>query len=301
MGTRQSRAEERRVAPDAFAPAHPLADSGLESLLDQRYTIMQLLRNAKISGKVLALLGMLGALCLGLALYSNSVLKSTDAAYADLANNRLAGTIKLVRFHRLTSDITAAGFRSLAYRGDTPEARANIKLETDTYTQAKKVIGEVGVLRPDLKEALAEMEDDLDIIHEAVGRALAASGRNDAETAAAIMVANKPILEELAGDLIGINGKAVVEAEQTARTLGDEVSSTARISLIIAFFGTFGALLAGYTVARIGITLPIARLQETMRTLAGGNNKIEVEGAERRDEIGDMAKAVLVFRDAAVA
>ncbi|NWN22998.1 methyl-accepting chemotaxis protein, partial [Escherichia coli] len=35
--------------------------------------------------------------------------------------------------------------------------------------------------------------------------------------------------------------------------------------------------------------------------LAGGENAIEVPGTERGDEVGGMAKAVLVFRDAAVA
>ena len=34
-----------------------------------------------------------------------------------------------------------------------------------------------------------------------------------------------------------------------------------------------------------------------MRTLADGNNKIEVNGTDRQDEVGAMAKAVLIFRD----
>ncbi|MBX4389300.1 hypothetical protein K4H03_24805, partial [Mycobacterium tuberculosis] len=40
-------------------------------------------------------------------------------------------------------------------------------------------------------------------------------------------------------------------------------------------------------------------LEGTMRTLAGGNNKVDVAGTDRTDEVGGMAKAVLVFRDAA--
>jgi methyl-accepting chemotaxis protein len=37
-----------------------------------------------------------------------------------------------------------------------------------------------------------------------------------------------------------------------------------------------------------------------MTALAAGNTSLEVDGAGRRDEIGEMAKAVLVFRDAAI-
>jgi len=48
------------------------------------------------------------------------------------------------------------------------------------------------------------------------------------------------------------------------------------------------------------VSRPIISLTATMRRLAQGHNDVEVEGTERRDEIGEMARAVLVFRDAAV-
>ncbi len=45
------------------------------------------------------------------------------------------------------------------------------------------------------------------------------------------------------------------------------------------------------------ITVPIARLTGIMGKLAAGDYATEVEGANRTDEIGQMAKAVEVFRD----
>jgi len=52
-------------------------------------------------------------------------------------------------------------------------------------------------------------------------------------------------------------------------------------------------------VAR-SITRPIARLLPTMSELAKGNHGVEVADTERGDEIGEMAKAVLVFRQAGI-
>ena len=46
------------------------------------------------------------------------------------------------------------------------------------------------------------------------------------------------------------------------------------------------------------ITRPISRLLPTMSELAKGNHGVEVADTERGDEIGEMAKAVLVFREA---
>ena len=48
------------------------------------------------------------------------------------------------------------------------------------------------------------------------------------------------------------------------------------------------------------VTRPLARMTETMRRLAEGDTKVAVPAEDRGDEIGAMAKAILVFRDAAI-
>jgi methyl-accepting chemotaxis protein len=49
------------------------------------------------------------------------------------------------------------------------------------------------------------------------------------------------------------------------------------------------------------ITRPIVALTGRMRTLAGGNTDTDIPGLTRRDEVGEMAQALAVFRDAALA
>jgi methyl-accepting chemotaxis protein len=53
-------------------------------------------------------------------------------------------------------------------------------------------------------------------------------------------------------------------------------------------------------IIALSITRPIGQLVATMGELAQGHNDVDVQGTERGDEIGHMARAVLVFRDAAV-
>ncbi|WP_421852366.1 methyl-accepting chemotaxis protein [Oricola sp.] len=64
------------------------------------------------------------------------------------------------------------------------------------------------------------------------------------------------------------------------------------------------ALLAAAIAASVwfsrSLTRPIAALVGDMKTLADGNTEIALAGAERNDEIGDMVRSVVVFRDAAV-
>ena len=76
----------------------------------------------------------------------------------------------------------------------------------------------------------------------------------------------------------------------------------ARTAMIFTLLGLLAFSLAAFgiwTIAR-GIVRPLANLVRIMGELAQGHNSVEVPGAARADEIGKMARAVLVFRDAAI-
>jgi methyl-accepting chemotaxis protein len=71
-----------------------------------------------------------------------------------------------------------------------------------------------------------------------------------------------------------------------------------------AMIGVGAALLAiaaglGLLFAR-SVTKPITTLTGTMKALAEGNLEVEIKGANRSDEIGEMAKTVEVFRENAL-
>ncbi len=75
-----------------------------------------------------------------------------------------------------------------------------------------------------------------------------------------------------------------------------------RFLLFNACFGVatlFGVAVVVY-LAR-GITLPVLRLSRMTRQLAQGDLEIKIPATERPDEIGEMARAVLVFQQQAVA
>jgi methyl-accepting chemotaxis protein len=59
------------------------------------------------------------------------------------------------------------------------------------------------------------------------------------------------------------------------------------------------ALLAAFIFSR-SITNPIGQVINGMKELVSGNTNLDLKGAERNDEIGEMFQAVSVFRDAAL-
>ena len=83
--------------------------------------------------------------------------------------------------------------------------------------------------------------------------------------------------------------------------LSAETDSTVFYSLLGMLIALGAVVGASMLVTTRGITTPIARLRERMSTLANGETAAEVPGLDRRDELGQMAKAVAVFRDNALA
>ena len=87
-------------------------------------------------------------------------------------------------------------------------------------------------------------------------------------------------------------GKAF--ATTTSETSG-LIQSTETMQEIIAGAATLLGLLIAFLIAR-GITRPLGGLTSGMQELAGGNFGVVLPGVDRKDEVGDMARAVETFK-----
>jgi methyl-accepting chemotaxis protein len=122
----------------------------------------------------------------------------------------------------------------------------------------------------------------------------------------------------LAGDLKGLDGKAWFDAT-TARidllkTVEDRLATdlaaltnakeSAATQALLALAGLVAiALLASLAMTMVmarSITAPLGKLSCVMKTLAEGDTSVIVEGEQRKDEIGTMARAVQFFKDSMI-
>ncbi|OWW01950.1 chemotaxis protein [Rhizobium sp. R72] len=85
---------------------------------------------------------------------------------------------------------------------------------------------------------------------------------------------------------------------QRARAI-EEMAYANGMGLITTLAGVIVALLAGFGMIAT-FKKPVVRLTDDMRRLAEGNLDIEIGGSERADELGEMARALCVFRENAV-
>jgi methyl-accepting chemotaxis protein len=75
--------------------------------------------------------------------------------------------------------------------------------------------------------------------------------------------------------------------------------ATLRLGAVVVF--VLLGLAALILVISRSITVPLTQITVRMRGLAEGDTKAEIPGAQRRDEIGNMAGALQIFRDNAIA
>ena len=88
------------------------------------------------------------------------------------------------------------------------------------------------------------------------------------------------------------------KAELTAvRAENREIAAQTRfmIPAAVAAAIVLGAALSLFT--GFGIANGIRRIAGSMKAIAGGDNEAEIQGAQRGDEVGEMARALTVFRD----
>ena len=125
-------------------------------------------------------------------------------------------------------------------------------------------------------------------------------GRRD-EAQQAVRDAGKAVLtSDIVLPLRAIRDQETAAIASNAASQENAIS-TAIIALVLGGVMLIGVVITLQMVLSRSIAQPITALTRLMAELARGRNDIDVPGSARGDELGDMARAVVVFRDAAKA
>ncbi len=96
----------------------------------------------------------------------------------------------------------------------------------------------------------------------------------------------------------------IVQTEEARLAERNAAMAKATLTVDLVVLGGVGvaiviALAAGFLLSR-AVARPVISMTAAMRRLADGDNSVEIPAADRKDEIGEMAGAVQVFKDAAI-
>ncbi|WP_018898109.1 methyl-accepting chemotaxis protein [Rhizobium sp. 2MFCol3.1] len=260
---------------------------------------MSFLKNARIRTKILSLILPICIVGIGATLFMSDKFKTVDATYSEFIAQDYQAEVDLVASTRSLVSIGYAAYQTLAHNAQDPAFKA----ANDFYKEnATSLIGR-------LEQSKGGRPEDGDAIDAFIARskdviaktdaAVKLGADHEAEAKAALADADiliKPLLSDMR-DLTtlmkkNINARAGELTQQTRSTI---LISLAALTIVFA-----ASIAAALLVSARGITMPIARLRERMTSLANGETAEPVDGQDRRDEVGQMAKAVSVFRDNAL-
>jgi methyl-accepting chemotaxis protein len=163
------------------------------------------------------------------------------------------------------------------------ETQANAQeLIGETFDEQRKALAqEVAGMQKEYEAALTEAQSVIADRDELVLGTIGFLGPN----IAALMDSLKLSLKKDQDTL----GPATSKAMKTA------VLVTLIVSAVSVLLGGLAAWLIG-----VGISRPITALTGVMTSLAGGDKSVDVPSQSNKDEVGDMARAVLVFKESMI-
>ena len=221
---------------------------------------------------------------------------STDVAQVWLPNTRVLGDL-----NNFTSDFRAIEGSNLL-SSDPAEILATEKQMADldrSIAQAERSFERIrrDAAEEDLYGRFKQHWNDYRII---VNQIVVLSRGNRKAEALALYGSTSRTAYEAASDTLGLlTDQAVANAQAASDRLG------------VAYGQAFWLILLGMVIAGVmviaalvhisrSISAPLLHLADRMRRLAANNTDIDIPETERRDEIGEMAQATVVFRNNAI-
>ncbi|HAU29608.1 MAG TPA: methyl-accepting chemotaxis protein [Rhodospirillaceae bacterium] len=171
----------------------------------------------------------------------------------------------------------------------------------------------------ELKTANERFAKTGEILTDAINREKHPEGRKTLEKAQQLLeehqaafskISDLAYIDIITGSMVTLGTDFTSLSAEVVKTLDEQMDSIEETLFLIigrtimtSIFLAVGAILLGTILAWIiagGIVKPIQKMTSVMGELAKGNKTIDVPSLDNRDEIGDMAKAVQVFKENAI-
>ncbi|MCA0257904.1 MAG: methyl-accepting chemotaxis protein [Proteobacteria bacterium] len=259
------------------------------------------MKNLSIVGKVLSVFFLFGLFSLAAAFYASSQISALNSGYKGLIERETDASLAAARANRaLQVGRAAIGDLMIAVTAEdnksaTTELQASRAAFVAQIDTAIKLLPAETALS-DIKKAGLTLLDET--CSNALGMGAKATSNEDNIAAQKTFIAEcKPGFAVVGQRMYEITTKVDEAATRGTEQLTADGTSATRIVFLVVVIGFSIVAAIGYFLVSNWIARPVAKLTATMATLASGDLTATVEGAERRDEIGSMAKAVQVFKD----
>ncbi|WP_298160862.1 methyl-accepting chemotaxis protein, partial [Brevundimonas sp.] len=226
-------------------------------------------------------------------------MKQIDAAYSRLVDGDGLAALKMVRLSRNLQQMGYGTYQVLVYDGASSEARSAADKAREADAKIVELFDEAEAAAPWLAADLDPLRAPLVEVRALVARSIELGLANDFEAAQAVNREMDTKIAALSAQLTAFNDARIEANEAASAELTNQTNSTALTLLIALLIATAAALGVGIMVAS-SIVRSLTGISDRMQRLVAGDTTIEVPCAARKDELGAMGAALIIFRDAAI-
>jgi methyl-accepting chemotaxis protein len=258
-------------------------------------------KHIPIVGKFLIIMACFGLFSLATTFYSGQQIASVDEQYSDLLKGETKAALYLARANRSLQSARAAIGDLLVSRSAELNVRAEREIQDSQDTFVRSMDAAIAAMpqRPDFAEVKA---DGLQILESRCGPTISAAKLASAEHDVALsqqmfLAECQPAFIELIPRFRSVMDEMTEIASRHSDELSAQARSTVSTTMATVIGGLVLVLVLGFVAIRASLVRPIQQMSATMNVLANGDLAASVEGTDRRDEVGAMARAVQVFKD----
>ena len=248
-------------------------------------------------------MGIFGLFAIGVAFYSTSQMRMINNNYKNLMAGKDRSALYLARSGR-NLEAARDGIAELEIANTASEKATAKAIVDDAKLNFLDAMNKAASGSPEHAAEINVLKGNgLDILYNQCAAAIALGMA--ATSAEADLPAQQEFINNCASKFPAVTDAMVHETDAIrAETTQDDKALTGVTddTIKITYGGIIGGLvlvmLVGFFGVRSWIIAPVKQLETAMGRLAGGDFNANVSGIERKDEIGAMARAVQVFKDA---
>ncbi|AJP71063.1 methyl-accepting chemotaxis protein [Sphingomonas hengshuiensis] len=253
---------------------------------------MSIISRLKLSGKLVAAFAAVILVVIASGAYTYSSLTSLATISESNANSiQVAQDGEAMLGAIIQQENALRGFAMLGREELLEEYKANIKAFETAATNF-----EARTKLPDQQQRLPDLRAEVNDLNNRRFAELISLARNPATRAQAQEISGLkqlPKVRAISGEIKERQQKAVAEQR-------DAMTAAKNGAMIAVLVGAVGAVVIAAMMAWLlagAIVRPLVGMTGVMTRLADGDTKVDVPATDRADEVGEMAKAMLVFRE----
>jgi methyl-accepting chemotaxis protein len=264
---------------------------------------MDFLGRVRILTKILVIVFLLSGIGAALAFIGVAALGQLSAK-AELMSAASQRALLAARANQNVIALNRAEFRSALDPRDENRLAARqvideqLKQYQERFDEVSRTPDEQALaMLPAAREAFAAYKSQLDATLKAIEAEKSSKLSDSADKLRDVALKSRAAAENLQVKVRALADRLNARVEEKSKEAREEYEQTSRVLVWIAGIGIVLGAVVGFVIGQYGVAKPVRAIVGLLQQFAAGNYDLQIHGTDRKDEVGEVAKAAEVFKE----